>query len=71
LIPLALVNLITAAAAIACTQDTGLPARLTTILATAATVAAGVWLAKYAGNAEPVATAAEPAPAAGLTAGRE
>jgi NADH-quinone oxidoreductase subunit H len=70
LIPLALVNLITAAAAIACTQDTGLPARLTTILATAATVAVGVWLAKYAGNAEPVATA-EPAPATGPAAGRE
>ena len=49
-IPVALVNLVTAAAAIVGTQDTGLPVRLTTILATAATVTAGVWLAKYAGN---------------------
>ncbi len=64
-IPLALVNLITAAAAIVGTQDTGLPVRLTTILATAATIAVGVWLAKYAGHVGPVAAAGSaPAPAA-------
>jgi NADH-quinone oxidoreductase subunit H len=70
LIPLALVNLITAAAAIVATQDTGLPARLTTILATAATASAGVWLAKYTGNAEPVSTS-ESAPAIGPAAERQ
>src|SRR3984957_15718557 len=39
-IPVALVNLVTASAAIVGTQDTGLPVRLTTILATAATMPA-------------------------------
>lgn len=46
LIPVALVNLITAAVAILTSQDTGLPMRLTTLLATAATLGVAWWLFK-------------------------
>jgi NADH-quinone oxidoreductase subunit H len=46
LIPVALVNLITAAIAILTSQDTGLPMRLTTLVATAATLGVVWWLFK-------------------------
>jgi NADH-quinone oxidoreductase subunit H len=46
LVPLAFANLITAAVAILTSQNTGLPMRLTTILATTVTLAATVWLVK-------------------------
>jgi NADH-quinone oxidoreductase subunit H len=44
LVPMAVVNLIATALAIMCTQYTGLPMRLTTILAAVATLAAAIWL---------------------------
>lgn len=44
LVPMAVVNLIATALTIMCTQYTGLPMRLTTIVAAAATLAAGIWL---------------------------
>jgi NADH-quinone oxidoreductase subunit H len=43
LIPLAFVNMVTGALAIVASQNLGLPMRLTTLIATALTVAAGVW----------------------------
>jgi NADH-quinone oxidoreductase subunit H len=46
LIPVAFINLLTAAVAILTSQDTGLPMRLTTVLATLATLAVGWWLFK-------------------------
>jgi NADH-quinone oxidoreductase subunit H len=44
LVPTALLNLITTGAAILTSQSTGLPMRLTTILSTAATLAAAWWI---------------------------
>jgi NADH-quinone oxidoreductase subunit H len=46
LVPISFVNLITAGAAIVTSQNTGLPMRFTTILATSATVAVAWWLFK-------------------------
>ena len=54
LIPLAFVNLITAAVAILASQDTGLPMRFTTILSTLVTLGAAVWLTKHQ-STEPAA----------------
>jgi NADH-quinone oxidoreductase subunit H len=44
LVPMALVNLLATAMAIVSTQYTGLPMRLTTILAAGVTLGAGIWL---------------------------
>jgi NADH-quinone oxidoreductase subunit H len=45
LVPVAFVNLITAAVAIVASQNTGLPMRFTTIVATVTTLGAAAWLA--------------------------
>jgi NADH-quinone oxidoreductase subunit H len=58
LVPVALVNLITAAMAISASQNTGLPMRFTTIVATAAALGTAAWLAKDLA-AEPTAHAAD------------
>jgi NADH-quinone oxidoreductase subunit H len=47
LIPLAFVNLATAAVAILASQDTGLPMRFTTILSTLVTLGAAAWFTKH------------------------
>jgi NADH-quinone oxidoreductase subunit H len=60
LVPVAFVNLIMAAMAILVSQNTGLPMRFTTIVATLATLGAEVWFAK-----------ASPAPMAAQTADGE
>jgi hypothetical protein len=46
LVPVALLNLIAAAMAILASQNTGLPMRFTTIVATLATLGAAAWLVK-------------------------
>jgi NADH-quinone oxidoreductase subunit H len=58
LVPVALVNLISAAMAISASQSTGLPMRFTTIVATAAALGAAAWLAKDSAAA-PTAHAAD------------
>lgn len=57
LVPMALVNLLATAMAIVSTQYTGLPMRLTTILAAGVTLGAGIWLSTVSptGPAEPAA----------------
>jgi NADH-quinone oxidoreductase subunit H len=57
LVPVAFVNLITAAMAILASQNTGLPMRFTTIVATLATLGAAAWFAKES----PVASVAQTA----------
>jgi NADH-quinone oxidoreductase subunit H len=57
LIPVAFVNLLTAAVAILTSQDTGLPMRLTTVLATLATLAFGWWLFRNTAREPAVLTA--------------
>jgi len=58
LVPVALVNLISAAMAISASQSTGLPMRFTTIVATAVALGAAAWLAKGSPR-EPVVQAAD------------